>query len=144
MINRRSLIKTASAALAAVVMATSAPAFADVGKVRLKFGGGGFIVGLNAGAGTLSFHGQTFPLKIGGLSVGTIGASGGTLVGTASNLHAPTDIIGTYTAIGAGIAIAGGVRVYRMQNQNGVVLELRGRQIGFEANAGLGGFSLSM
>jgi len=144
MINRRHIFKTVSAAFAAFVMAASAPAFADVGKVRLKFAGGGFVVGLNAGRGTLSFHGQAYPVKIGGISVGTIGAAGGTLVGTASNLRAPGDIVGTYTAIGAGIAVAGGVRVYRMQNQNGVVLELKGRQIGFEANAGLSGFSLSM
>ena len=76
MFNRRSLIKTASAALAAaVVVATSLPALADAGRIRLKFASGGFIVGLGGGKGTLTFHGHTYPLKIGGLSVGVIGAS---------------------------------------------------------------------
>lgn len=144
MFNRRSLIKTASAALAAVFMASAAPAIADTGTVRLKFVGGGFIVGVGGGKGALRFHGQTYPLKIGGLQVGVIGASGGTLVGRALNLNSPTDIVGTYTAIGAGIAVAGGARIMRMQNQNGVILELKGTQIGFEANAGLSGLSLSM
>jgi len=136
MIDRRSFFKTASAAFAALVTLSGA-AFADAGKVRLKFG-------VNGGSGTLTFQGRTYPLRIGGLTLGTIGASGGTLVGTARNLRAASDIVGTYTAVGAGIALAGGARVFRMQNQNGVVLELRGRQIGFEANAGLGGFSLSL
>jgi hypothetical protein len=143
MIDRRSLFKTASAALAAVVTASGA-AFADSGKVRLRFASGGFIVGLGGGSGTLTFRGQTYPLKIGGLSVGVIGAAGGTLVGRALNLNSPTDIVGAYAAVGAGVAIAGGGRVFRMQNQNGVILELKGTQIGFEANAGLSGFSLSL
>lgn len=143
MINRRHIFRTVAGAAAAVCIA-AAPALADTGKIRLRFAGGGFIVGISGGSGTLTFRGRTFPLSIGGLSVGVIGASGGTLVGRALNLRQPTDIVGTYSAIGAGVAVAAGVRVFRMQNQNGVILELRGNQVGFEANAGLSGFSLSM
>ncbi|MDI9850040.1 hypothetical protein QM467_18540 [Rhodoblastus sp. 17X3] len=144
MFNRRHIIKTASAALAAAFLAASAPAFAGSGKVRLRMANAGFIVGLGGGSGTLTFQGHTYPLRIGGITVGTIGASGGTLVGTARNINQPSDIVGTFTAVGAGIAVAGGARVMRMQNSNGVILELQGMQAGFEANAGLSGFSLSM
>ncbi|MCW2285566.1 hypothetical protein M2323_003459 [Rhodoblastus acidophilus] len=143
MINRRHIFKTVAAAAAAVCIA-SAPALADSGKVRLRFASGGFIIGVGGGSGTLTFRGRSYPLSIGGLSVGVIGASGGTLVGRALNLRQPTDIVGTYSAIGAGVAVAAGARVFRMQNQNGVILELRGNQVGFEANAGLSGFSLSL
>jgi hypothetical protein len=144
MLNRRRIFKTGVAALAALFMAASAPAFAGVGKVRLRMANAGFIVGIGGGSGTLTLHGHTYPLRIGGITVGTIGASGGTLVGRALNINQPTDIVGTFTAIGAGIAVAGGARVVRMQNSNGVILELQGMQAGFEANAGLSGFSLSL
>ena len=144
MLNRRHIFKAATAALTAVIIASSAPALADSGRVRLRMANAGFIVGIGGGSGTLTFQGRTYPLRIGGLNIGVIGASGGTLVGSARNLHTATDIVGTYTAIGAGIAVAGGARVMRMQNSNGVILELQGMQAGFEANAGLSGFSLSM
>jgi hypothetical protein len=144
MLNRRHIFKAATAALTAVFIASSAPAFAGTGRVRLRMANAGFIVGIGGGSGTLTFQGHTYPLRIGGLTIGTIGASGGTLVGTARNLNSPTDIVGTFTAVGAGIAVAGGARIIRMQNSNGVILELQGMQAGFEANAGLSGFSLSM
>jgi hypothetical protein len=143
MINRRHIFKTVAAAAAAVCIA-AAPALADSGKVRLRFASGGFIIGVGGGSGTLTFHGRTYPLQIGGISIGVIGAAGGTLVGRALNLRQPSDIVGTYSAIGAGVAVAAGARVIRMQNQNGVILELQGNQIGFQAAAGLGGLSLSM
>jgi len=144
MLNRRHIFKTGVAALAAVFMAASVPAYAGTGRVRLRMANAGFIVGIGGGSGTLTFQGRTYPLRIGGISLGTIGASGGTLVGRALNIRQASDIVGTFSAVGAGIAIAGGARVMRMQNSNGVILELQGMQAGFEANAGLSGFSLSM
>jgi hypothetical protein len=144
MLNRRHIFKTAAAAMAALCLASSAPAFAGQGKVRLRLFSAGFIIGIGGGEGVLTLNGRTFPLRIGGISAGTIGASGGTLTGRALNINSPTDINGSYAAIGAGIAVAGGARVLRMQNSNGVILELRGAQVGFEANLGLSGFSLAL
>ncbi len=144
MLNRRHIFKTAAAALAVALTVASAPAVAGTGSVRLRFVSAGFIVGIGGGKGKLTFNGHTYPLRIGGVSAGTIGVSGGTLVGRALNINNPTDIVGTYAAVGAGVAVAGGVRVLRMRNSNGVVLELKGMQAGFEANIGPSGFSLSM
>ncbi|MCI4678580.1 hypothetical protein K9U39_15770 [Rhodoblastus acidophilus] len=144
MLNRRHMFKTAAAAIAAAFIASSAPALAGTGSVRLRFVSAGFIIGLGGGEGTLTFHGQRYPLRIGGVSLGTFGASGGTLVGRALHLHNPTDIVGTFSAVGAGVAIAGGAQVIRMRNSNGVVLELHGMQAGFAANIGVSGFSLGM
>ena len=107
MLNRRHIFKAATAALTAVFIASSAPAFAGTGRVRLGMANAGFIVGIGGGSGTLTFQGHTYPLRIGGLNIGVIGASGGTLVGTARNLNTATDIVGTYTAVGAGIAVGG-------------------------------------
>ncbi len=145
MLNRRHIFKTAAAALAATFMAAaSAPALASSGTVRLRFVSAGFIIGLGGGEGALTLDGHTYPLKIGGVSVGTFGASGGTLVGRAMNINNPGDIVGTFTAVGAGVVIAGGAQVIRMRNSNGVVLELKGMQAGFAANIGVSGFSPSM
>ena len=144
MLNRRHVFKTAAAALAVALTAASAPAMAGTGSVRLRFASAGFIVGIVGGQGKLTFNGRTYPLRIGGVSVGTIGASGGTLVGRALNLHNASDIVGTFTAVGAGVAVAGGAQVLRMRNSNGVILELKGMQAGFAANLGVSGFSLSM
>jgi hypothetical protein len=46
--------------------------------------------------------------------------------------------------VGAGLAIAGGARVARLRNANGVVLELRGRQVGFEVSIDLSGMTVSL
>jgi hypothetical protein len=90
----------------------------------------------------LVFRDRTYPLSVGGLSIGTFGAASADLVGRATNLRRASDIVGTYTAVGAGVAIAGGATAARLQNQNGVVM--RGRQVGLEASLNLSGMSVSM
>jgi hypothetical protein len=101
-------------------------------------------VGVGGGSGVLRFHGRNYPLKVGGISVGTIGAAGADLVGRAYNLHQPGDIVGTYTAVSGSIALAGGVKAVRLQNSQGVVLQLQGKQADFEASASLSGMSISL
>jgi hypothetical protein len=66
------------------------------------------------------------------------------LVGTATNLHRASDIAGVYTAASASVAVAGGGKVVTLQNSNGVVLTLRGRQVGFEASLSLSGMTISV
>ena len=139
-------IKYAVAMIAAAMLFAALPAqsYADTGTVRLTAGSAGFIVGVGGGSGTLTFHGRTYPLSVGGISVGMIGVSKVELVGRASHLRTAADIAGTYSAVSAGLAIAGGAKTARLQNANGVVLELRGRQIGFQANLDLSGLQISL
>ena len=117
---------------------------ADTGSVRLKITKVGFIVGVGGGSGTLNFKGKSYRLSIGGVSAGTIGAAGADLVGTASNLRTAADIAGTYSAISAGVAVAAGAKAVTLQNSNGVVLQLHGRQVGFEASLSLSGLTISL
>lgn len=125
--------------------ALSTPSFAQVGQVRINVVKGGWFIGAQAGNGTLTFAGRTYPLAVGGLSAGLVfGGSATDFVGTASNLRRASDIQGVYTAIGAGAAVAGGAQVIRMRNANGVVLALRGRQVGLMANLDLSGMSIAM
>jgi hypothetical protein len=132
--------------MAAAVMLAAAPtlAQAQTGSVRITLTRVGFIVGVGGGSGTLSYGGRNYALRIGGVSVGTFGATTADLVGRAYNLRLASDIAGTYTAVSAGVAVAGGARTARLQNANGVVLELRGRQIGLEFSIDLSGMSIAM
>ena len=90
------------------------------------------------------FKGKSYRLSIGGVSAGTIGVAGADLVGAVSNLRTAADIAGTYSAVSAGIAVAGGAKAATLQNANGVVLQLRGRQVGFEASLSLSGLTISL
>jgi hypothetical protein len=118
--------------------------FAETGKVSLNVTKVGFIVGVGGGSGTLNFKGRTYRLTLGGISAGTIGAAGAQLVGTASNLRSAADIAGTYTALSAGVAVAGGARSAVLQNARGVILRLQGRQVGFEASLSLSGLTIAL
>jgi hypothetical protein len=104
----------------------------------------GFIVGVGGGSGTLTFKGKQYRLSIGGVSAGTIGVAGMDLVGTATNLRTAADIAGSYSAASAGLAVAGGAKVATLQNSNGVVLQLQGRQVGFEASLAVSGLTISL
>jgi hypothetical protein len=138
------LVSLAVAALALAALALPNFAFADSGSVRLKVTKAGFIVGVGGGSGVLHFRGKNYRLSVGGVSAGTIGIAGADLVGTATNLHNPSDIAGVYSAASASIAVAGGGKVVTLQNSNGVVLTLRGRQVGFEASLSLSGMTISV
>jgi hypothetical protein len=131
--------------LAAVALAgASTQSQAQTGTVYLKIVKAGFIIGGSGGHGTLVYNGVHYRLTAGGIGIGTIGIAEARLSGTAYHLHNPSDIVGTYEAAGAGLAIVGGPKVARLQNAKGVVLELHGVQLGLEATLGLGGMTISM
>ena len=127
------------------VVSLPTPSQAATGSVRVVITKAGFILGVGGGHGTLTFEGHHYPLSIGGISVGaTIGASKMELIGRAYNMRHPSDIAGTYSAVGAGAAIAGGAGAVRLQNSKGVILELHGRKIGLEFSVSLSGMEVSL
>lgn len=141
-ITRRGLI-LGGAALATGSFMPSAEA--ATGSIALNIISAGFIFGASGGSGVLTFRGRRYPLAIGGISAGaTIGASGADLVGTVHHIFNPADIQGIYSAIGAGMAVAGGRTAARLSNARGVVLNLRGRQVGFMFSLDLSGMSISL
>ena len=143
----RRTIRYGVLALAVTVMTgLAAPSQAQTtGTVVVEVSKAGFIVGVGGGRGVLRFQGHSYPFSVGGLSFGaTIGASKTELVGRALNLRQASDIAGTYAAIGAGAAVAGGAQGIRLQNSKGVILELRGRKVGFEFSAAVSGVEISM
>jgi hypothetical protein len=46
--------------------------------------------------------------------------------------------------VSGSVAVAGGVKGVQLQNSNGVVLKLQGRQAGFEASMSLSGLTISV
>jgi hypothetical protein len=146
MLGQNRLGQFAAALVAALLLAFApAPSQAQTGNVRIELVRAGFIVGFSGGSGTLNYGGKRYGLGIGGVSVGaTIGAAKVILVGRALNLRRPSDIAGIYGAAGASGAVVRGGRVVRLQNSNGVVLELQGREVGLEFSLDLSGMTVSM
>jgi hypothetical protein len=131
-----------------VLFASTGPAtssHAETGSVRVVFTKAGFVVGVGGGRGVLTFRGRNYPFRVSGMSLGaTIGASTTQLVGRALHLSGPGDIAGTYSAIGAGAALAAGAGGVALQNGSGVILHLRGVKVGVELSASLAGVTINM
>jgi hypothetical protein len=121
------------------------PASSDTGSVSVVFTKGGFIVGVGGGEGVLMLHGKRYPFTVSGMSFGaTIGASTTKLVGHALNVTGPQSIEGTYSAIGAGGALAAGAGGVQLQNANGVILQLSGPKVGAELSAAVSGVTIRL
>lgn len=133
------------ASIAALMMLISiTPSRADNGTITISVTKAGFIVGVGGGSGVLHFKGKSYRLTIGGISAGTIGIAHAELVGTVRNLRVAEDIVGSYGAASASVAVVGGGKTAHIQNSNGVVIDLKGKQGGFELSLNLGGVTINM
>jgi hypothetical protein len=127
------------------VAGLSTPSRAETGQIAVVFTRGGFVLGVGGGEGVLTLRGRHYPFTVSGMSVGfTIGASTSRLVGRALNLRGPESIEGSYSAIGAGGAIAAGAGGVQLQNANGVILQLSGPRIGADVSAAVGGVTIRL
>jgi hypothetical protein len=122
------------ALVAAIGVAT--PSHAITGTVRVTVVKAGFVMGAGGGRGTLAFRHRLYPFTVQGLSVGpTAGASINKLVGRADYINELGDFAGTYSAVGAGGALAGGAGGIQLRNDKGVVITLQGTKGGLEVSA---------
>lgn len=145
--SRRKFVATGAAMIAAAAASTAnaQPTSAPSGTIELRIFRAGFIVGGSGGSGTLYFKNNGYNLGVGGVSLGaTIGVARADFVGEVYNLKDPKDIEGTYAAITASAAAAGGVGITELQNQRGVRLRLQGTQIGLMVSIDLSGMILSI
>jgi len=137
-------------ALAATMAASALLAFAPAAlaknaTIEIEIYKAGFIVGGSGGSGTLKLDGKSYPLSIGGVSLGaTIGFSKAQLIGTVRNINKPSDIEGTFSAGTAGVAVAGGPKVAELKNSKGVELSVKGQQIGLEFSVDLSGMEIKL
>ena len=139
----RTRVKFAAAVVAAGVtlLGASTPSRAQTtgtieqtGTIELHIFRVGFIAGIKSGNGVLYYRGKEYQLRVRGAEIVGVGAAAVELTGTASNLRSPASISGTYTGLGAGAAFGGGGQVTTLRNRNGVVLQLRGIQVGLQAS----------
>jgi len=127
------------AALAGLAVAQS-----GTGTLSLTDGSVAAGVGFTWGKGTLTYAGKTYPVKVEGLSLGEVGVSRATAVGTVSNLKNLSEFSGTYVAAGAGATAAGGGDIAVMRNQNGVVIEVKSTTQGASLKFGVDGVRLTL
>ena len=118
---------------------------ADGGSISFNVIKAGIVIGGSAGSGTLVFHGQAYPIAIGGLSYGfTFGASETRFRGTVSNIRGPGDVAGVYAAGNVGAAVGRGAQAIVLTNQHGAVLELTGNSVGAIVSADLNGLVITV
>ena len=132
-------------ALSLAFAGLSSAAHADSGTISFKVFKAGWVIGASGGSGTLTFHGHSYPVSIGGVSAGFVfGGSETFFHGTVSHISSASDVSGVYGAAGAGAAIGAGGQAIVLTNEKGAVLSLTGRQVGLQINADLSGLSISV
>ncbi len=118
-------------------LAVAADKDKPVGKVTIAEKQFGLILGGSEGGGKLTFKGKQYPFTLKGLSAGlNVGASKMSAVGEVYAMKKVSDFPGTYTKLEASVAMGGGVGGLRLQNENGVIMNLRSRTKGLDLNLG--------
>ncbi len=146
---RSSLLQSIGRLAAIVLLAigiAANPAFGQAaGHVRVKIVKAGLVLGGGAGNGVLTYRGRSYPFRVTGISLGiTAGATAGRLEGWASGIRDVRDFAGTYSSVGGGGALIGGVGGVHLRNDNGVVMVLQGPKAGLEMAANLSAITISL
>ena len=140
-------IITATAAAFLAVTALAAPAAADPmvrsGTLTINEAQFGFLIGGSTGGGMLRFHGKTYPFKVGGVNIGTIGGSHVKGYGTVYNLNSIDDFAGTYVKAEASATAVNGSGALRLK-KGGVILEIDTNSKGLQLSANGGGVNISL
>jgi len=82
-------------------------------------------IGYSWGHGILHYKGRDYPFTVNGLNVVNVGAVSVHASGTVHHLSKVEDFPGNFTAITAGLTVAGGGAASTMQNQKGVVVDVQ-------------------
>ena len=112
----------------------------STGTVRIEQVQAGFIASGEAGGGTLRFRGRSYPITVGGLGIGSIGASRTVASGTVYGLRNLADFAGAYVQLGGGWAVGDqGRGTVWLRNDKGVTLNLVARRQGLQLSLGADG-----
>jgi len=101
-------------------------------------------VGWSWGNGTLSYKGQTYRIKIDGLSVAEVGITKASASGTVYNLKSVDDFDGVYAAAGAEGTAGKGAGVSSLRNSKGVVINLKSETKGANIKVAAEGLKLKL
>ena len=143
--NRRWIAPVLVLALAALLVpALSADDKTPDATIRLSEGTVAAGIGWNWGKGTLSYKGQTYPVKISGLSVAEVGITKAEASGTVYNLKSLDDFNGVYAAAGAEGTAGKGAGVSSLRNSKGVVINLKSETKGANIKVAAEGLKLEV
>jgi hypothetical protein len=139
-------IRSIFVSLAAVVM-MSGPVLAQsrslgppTGTVRIEQVQAGLIASGEVGGGRLTFRGKSYPITVGGLGIGAIGASRSLASGSVYKLTKLEDFAGAYLQLKEGWAVGNRSRGYTwLRNDKGVTLRLDTRRQGLQLSLGADG-----
>ncbi len=140
-------MKSLLAATAVALIAIAGPAVAAdapmvrSGTITIDEAQFGFLVGGKTGGGALHFGGKTYPFKIGGINVGTIGGSHVKGFGTVYNLKSYTDFPGTYAIAEASATAGHGSGALKLKKGD-IVLEIDTNSKGLQLSANGGGVDI--
>ena len=132
---------------AAALMLVSGSAIAQprtlgpqTGSVKIEQISVAFIASGQLGGGTFTFRGRSYPISVGGLGIGGIGASRVLASGRVYGLTDRADLAGAYVQLKEGWAVgrAGQGRIW-LKNDKGVTISLDTRRQGLEATIGADG-----
>jgi hypothetical protein len=118
----------------------------DVPTATIEFSGGSVAAGIGFtwGSGTLIFDGKEYPVKVNGLTIVHVGASGYSASGIVYHLTKLSDIEGVYRSASAGVAVAGGATATTMKNDHAVVIEMTATHTGLNLQLGPEGVTISL
>jgi hypothetical protein len=114
------------------------------GTVKLSEGTVAVGIGWSWGKGTLTYKGKAHPFKIEGLSVLDVGIAKAEATGNVFNLKKVEDFSGIYRAASAGGPAVKGATATALQNDKGVVIELKSATKGAELKVALEGLKLAL
>ncbi len=131
---------------AAVYAADTSKAVAEATTGTVEMSGDSVAAGIGYswGGGTLTYEGQQYPFSLKGLRIGDVGITDIHAAGTVSHLDRLQDFSGNYTAVQAGLTLAGGGSVMAMRNQNGVVITITSTTQGLDVDLGASGVNIAL
>jgi hypothetical protein len=136
----------AGTALAADSQDTAAAAATDEVDATVDLTGGSVAAGIGYvwGNGELTYKGQKHSFKLSGVSIVDVGAAHISASGVVYHLKNLSDFDGTYTAVTAGITVAGGGSAALLRNQHGVVIKLLSTTEGLRFNLSANGIDIKV
>ena len=138
-----------TAAVAAGDSASSTPvAEGAIPTGYVWFSGGSVAVGIGYtwGHGTLYYSKdqQQYKFKLSGVSIVDVGGAGITAEGEVYNLHDPSELTGSYSAVTAGLTVIAGGSVAYLKNDKGVVIKLHSQTGGLRFNLSANGVHITL
>ena len=141
----RQFLVFAALFMAANTLVLPQQANAQDARIEFKVVKAGLIVGVGGGSGTLFYRDKTYPISIGGVSLGPqIGITVAMLKGAVYNLGNVADIEGKYNAATAGSAVIAGATGAQMMTANNVSINVTGAQVGLALSLNVAGLTIRL